>query len=104
MARRTQAIVSTPSSGSGWGLIEDTGKALALGAVLLPVTGVLVRLIAFSVAETVNRPLDLALAESPAELITNGVDSLLVGLFVLPLFAVWAYQGIRWAPYRETST
>jgi hypothetical protein len=73
------------------GFIENIGKALALGAVLLPVTGVLVRYIAFAVGQTVSHPLDLALAESPAELIAIGVFSLFTSVVVLPLFGLWAY-------------
>jgi hypothetical protein len=81
----------TTSNSSGWGFVEDIGKALALAAVLLPVTGVLVRLIAFVVGQTVNHTLDLALSESPAVLIATGVESLLICLAVLPLFGLWAY-------------
>jgi hypothetical protein len=79
------------ANGSGRDFFENTGKALALATILLPVTGVLVRFIAFFVAQTVNYPLALAIAESPAQLIALGFDSLLLGLLVLPMFALAAY-------------
>src|ERR1019366_94725 len=79
------------ANSSGRDFLEDMGKALALGAVLLPVAGVLVRFIAFSVAQTVNYPLALAIAESPAQLIALGFDSLLIGLLLLPFVTLTAY-------------
>jgi hypothetical protein len=82
---------ATTANGAGRDVLENVGKALALGTVLLPVTGVVVRFIAFFVAQTVNYPLALAIAESPAQLLGLGFDSLLPGLFVLPLFALAAY-------------
>jgi len=72
-------------------LIEDIGRALALGAVLLPVAGVLIRYLAFWIGHTVDHPLNLALAESPGILIALGFDSLLIGLLVLPFIALWSY-------------
>jgi hypothetical protein len=70
-------------------IIEDAGRALALGAVLLPVAGVAVRYIAFSAGQTVNHPLSLALAASPTELVATGFVSLVPGLLVLPFIAAW---------------
>jgi hypothetical protein len=84
-------MTATTAKSSFRDFLEDVGKALALGTVLLPVTGVLVRLIAFLAARTVNYPLALAIAESPAQLIVLGFDSLFVSLLVLPLFALGAY-------------
>ncbi len=75
---------------AGRDVIEDVGKALALGAVLLPVAGVLVRAIAFSVGGTVKYPLDLALQAPPAELIATGFVSLIPGLLALPLILIFA--------------
>src|SRR5258708_14895227 len=72
-------------------VVEDLGRALALGAVLLPVAGVLVRYIAFRIGHTVDHSLDLALAESPAVLIAIGLDSLFIGLLVLPFSVLWSY-------------
>jgi len=65
-------------------LIADVGGAIALGVVLLPVAGVVVRWISFSVGQTVNHPLVLALAGSPAELAATALSSLLIGLALLP--------------------
>lgn len=59
-------------------VISDVGGAVALGAVLLPVAGVVVRDISILVAQTVNYPLPLALAASPAELVATGFGSLLL--------------------------
>ncbi len=72
-------------------IIEDAGRAVALGAVLLPVAGVLVRYIAFSAGQTVNHPLSLALAASPIELVATGFVSLVPGLLALPFIAAWTY-------------
>jgi hypothetical protein len=74
-------------------VISDVGGAFALGAVLLPVAGVVVRLISFYVAQTVNYPLDLAIAASPAELVATGFGSLLIGLAALPMIPFLGHLG-----------
>ena len=76
-------------------VISDVGGAFALGAVLLPVAGVVVRDISFVVAQTVNNPLALAIAASPAELVATGFGSLLIGLATLPAIPFLGYLGRR---------
>jgi hypothetical protein len=88
----TEALPIRPT---GRQIIEDVGRALALGAVLLPAAGVLVRYIAFYTAHTVNHPLYWALAAPLPELALIGLVSLVPGLLVLPQFAVWAYVAPR---------
>jgi hypothetical protein len=74
-------------------LIADVGGAVALGAVLLPVAGVVVRYMSYSVAQTVNYPLELAIAASPAQLVATGFGSLLIGLALLPVIPLLGYLG-----------
>jgi hypothetical protein len=86
---------AVPRIRTGREVISDVGGAIALGAALLPVAGVVVRDISFVVAQTVNNPLALAIAASPAELVATGFGSLLIGLTTLPAIPFLGYLGRR---------
>jgi hypothetical protein len=71
--------------------LADLGPPLALAAVLLPFAGVVVRWIAFSFAQTVKFPLDLALEAPTGDLVAIGLNSLFPGLLALPLVAMYDF-------------
>lgn len=80
-------------------ILDLTRKALALTAVLLPVMGAAVRLIAFASDSSIPSPLKWAVAVPVAELIAAGIWPAMLGLSPLWLFLIFR----RHAPAFHTS-